>query len=240
MYKIKLEQFEGPLDLLLQLIEQQELDITQVSLATVTDQYIECLHQAENINLEELADFLVVASKLLLIKSKTLLPELDFGDAEEATDLENQLKIYKEYLEASKTIQGLIAKRNFTFAREKSPIEAPVFNPPREVTATKLKETFQEILKALKLFVPLPKSIIKRTISIQDKIRQIKDLILAKAAINFKTILFRAKNKTEVIVSFLALLELVKQKAISVSQNQLFDDIEIKKNGEWIIHYAEI
>lgn len=149
MYKIKLEQFEGPLDLLLRLIEQQKFDITRVSLSQVTDQFIEYLDQTEDLSLDELVDFLVVAVKLLLIKSKALLPSLNPEEEEEIQKLEDQLKIYKEYFEASKKIDEIILKKNFSFIREKSLKIIPIFCPPKNLNKNILAEIFTEILKDL-------------------------------------------------------------------------------------------
>src|SRR3989344_5914455 len=102
MYSLKLEKFEGPLDLLLQLIERQELNITEVSLAAVTEQYLVYLSEHNDIAHEDLADFLVVAAKLLLLKSRLLLPELFVDDEEEAgTSLAEQLAVYRLYVKAS-------------------------------------------------------------------------------------------------------------------------------------------
>src|SRR3990167_7246611 len=113
--KIKLEQFEGPLDLLLTLIEEQKIDITQVSLSQVTEQFLQYVSTARGMHPEELADFLVVAAKLLFIKSKTLLPSLHIE--EEDGDLEKQLKMYKLYYDASQRIQAMLAQRRYSFSR---------------------------------------------------------------------------------------------------------------------------
>lgn len=232
-YKVKLEQFEGPLDLLLQLIEEQKLDITQVSLAQVTDQYIEHLHKSvdkQQISAEELADFLVIAAKLLLIKSKALLPYLEWGEEEEGEDLEHQLKIYKEYLEASKVILKIISKKKFSYSREKLfTVKEVGFNPPKSLTSKKLAKVFSGILEDLKPLATLPKEVIRKTINIQEKIAQIRDTILQKASMNFGELLKSAKDKTEVIVSFLALLELIKQKTIVVKQDNLFEEMKINR-----------
>lgn len=228
MRKIKIEKFEGPLDLLLQLIEQEELDISQVALAQVTEQYLQALDQAEVFSAEELADFLVVAAKLLLIKSRILLPQLALEGAEEASDLEKQLKIFKEYLEASKNIAKIIRKRRFTFSRGKPAVViANKFSPPENINGEKLKELFLGILKEIELVVSLPKAMVEKTVSISEKIETIRAMILDKALVSFKSIIKEAKTKTEVIVSFLALLELVKQRSVIVKQSRLFQDIEI-------------
>jgi len=229
VYKIKLEQFEGPLDLLLQLIEQEEMDITQVSLAHVTEQYLAYLNQSENISTEELADFLVVAAKLLLIKSRTLLPQLKWED-EEGTDLEHQLKIYREFYEASKVLHQMILRRHFLFPRERMLVRVErVFNPPKSLTADKLRELFVGVLREIEPWVSLPREVITRTISIRERIANIQDMISRKVNISFRELLKTSKNKVEVIVTFLAILELVKQRTIAVVQEKTFDDIVIKK-----------
>jgi len=105
MYQIKLEKFEGPLDLLLKLIEEERLSINEISLSQVANKYLEFVNSTQNISLDELADFLTVSAKLILIKSRTLLPSLNFE--EEGDSLEKQLRIYKEYYEASKKIEEL-------------------------------------------------------------------------------------------------------------------------------------
>ncbi len=233
MYQVKLEKFEGPLDLLLQLIEQQELEITEVSLAAVADQYINYLNKSQEFKTEELADFLVVAAKLLYLKSQALLPNLDLGEGEEASDLERQLKIYKEYFQASHRIHQLILKRNFSFARERLVrSEEIIFNPPRTLDQTKLKNIFEEIIEGLKPIFELPRRALERTISIQEKISYIRNVLLSciENKLCFKNILKNVKSKTEIIVSFLALLELVKQRAIVATQEGIFEEITIKKH----------
>ncbi|MBN1778964.1 MAG: segregation/condensation protein A [Candidatus Buchananbacteria bacterium] len=231
MHKIKINQFEGPLDLLLQLIEQQKLTITEVSLAEVTEQYIQILHRESNglIPAVQLADFLMIAARLLLIKSRALLPFLQWED-EETEELTSQLKIYKEYLEASKVIQSLIGKKRFNFSREHLLTETEItFSPPPKLTAVKLHEIFAQVLKALEPVVNLPTDVVKRTINIQEKIEQIRTRIFSQASTRFSEILKDAKDKTEVVVSFLALLELVKQKIVLVNQQDNFSDILIEK-----------
>ncbi|RJO59596.1 segregation/condensation protein A [Candidatus Parcubacteria bacterium] len=230
MRKIKIAKFEGPLDLLLQLIEQEQMDISQVALAQVTEQYLLALEQAEDFSAEELADFLVIAAKLLLIKSRILLPQLAVDGQEEASDLEKQLKIFKEYLEASKNLAKIIHKRRFTFGRGKPTVMIEKkFSPPEKLTPDLLKELFLGVLKEIELVVSLPKAVVEKTVSISEKIEVIRVMILDKALVSFKSIIKEAKTKTEIIVSFLAVLELVKQRTVTVKQSKLFQDIEIQK-----------
>lgn len=229
IYKIKLDKFEGPLDLLLQLIESEDLPITEVSLAKVTEQYVEHLQTLEQKNPDELADFLVVAAKLLLIKSRVLLPVLEVGLEEDGFSLEDQLKLYREYAAASRRVGQFISKHRFAFAREKALFQTGVFAPPIGVTPKKLVAVFLDVLSALLPIMELPKSAVLRTLSIKEKIEELRSLILKRAETSFSAMIRGARNKTEIIVSFLALLELIKQKIINVSQENIFEDISIKR-----------
>jgi segregation and condensation protein A len=231
MHKVEIKNFQGPLDLLLQLIEQEKLEITEVSLADVTDQFIQHVNVQENIDPHELADFLVVAAKLLYIKSKVLLPSL-FADAEEGgeTSLKNQLEVYKRYIAASKGLHYLYRNKHYSFARTKIPVKLEeTFFPPPNVEVNKLAEIFQVVLKKIEPIVRLPKEGLKKVISIREKIEHIRELIMTRVKSGFKELTSNAKNKTEVLVTFLALLELVKQKTINVEQGDRFGDIQITK-----------
>ncbi len=228
-FAVKLEKFEGPLDLLLELIETAKLDISQISLAKVTDEYLSRLQENPQIPPEELADFLVVASRLLYIKSRLLLPFLNLGEAEDEGDLETQLKIYKEYLEASRTVAAMIGKRRFLFVHEKLPHIEIGFAPPKKLTAEQLAELFRAVLRRLDLIVRLPQAVIEKTVSIHEKITEIQALVSKAVRLTFKEMMSSAESRIEIVVSFLALLELIKQKAVSVSQADLFEDITIEK-----------
>jgi segregation and condensation protein A len=231
MYEVTLEKFQGPLDLLLQLIEGEELDITEVSLSRVADQYIARLAALPEKPPEELADFLVVAAKLLYIKSKTLLPFLHWDTEEDEGDLETRLKMYREYVEAMKKIEGLIAGGRFTFVREKPPVQALGFAPPKELSTDKMAEIFREVLRRLEPVVKPPEGAIEKTISIHDKIRHIQELISRGAKVSFHNVLASAATRAEIIVSFLALLELVKQKHVAVSQSGHFEEISLERTA---------
>lgn len=228
MQKVLLEQFEGPLELLLELIEHEKLSITDISLSQVTEQYMSFLQQLAERNPEELADFLVIASKLLLIKSRILLPEL-VTDEDDEQELAMQLKMYKEYYDASKIIQKIISKKTFSFSRMKPAVTIePVFNPPQSLHVSLLHSLFREILEDVQHIVDLPKKRIRRTISLQEKIQSIHDLVSRQAQISFKTLFSKASTKMEIIVTFLALLELVKQRLVFVNQEEKFDDIMVE------------
>lgn len=225
---VKIEKFEGPLDLLLQLVEAEDLPINEISLAEVADQYLTKMRSVA-INPEELADFLVVAAKLLLIKSRTLLPDLQ-SDLDEGPSLADQLRMYKEFVDASKKMDTLWKARRVMFAREKAPIVA-MFSPPKTLTSARLAEIFAAVIRAVAPIVQLPKKAIERVVSIHDKIKAIQDAILNGLQTSFRRMIRGAKDRTEVIVSFLALLELVRTKVVDAEQGNLFEDITIKKTA---------
>lgn len=221
--QIQLEQFEGPLDLLLQLIEEQELDITTVSLAKVTDQYLRSLEEIENIIPEEVADFLVVASKLIYLKSKYLLPALDLQAEDSAEDLEKQLKIYQKFYQASKVIGQLIGKRHFSFVRNE-PLKLPKrqrFSPPVNLKAMDLAGAMQAVIARLTEIKNLPHVMMIKAVSIKERISEFQQLLSNKAEMVFSHFI-KPENKVDTIVSFLALLELVKQRVINVHQSDMF------------------
>ena len=151
-------------------------------------------------------------------------------EEEEEEELTTQLKIYKEYLVATKVIQKIIAKKQFSFSREKLlTTEGLGFCPPPKLVASKLAMVFAEIIFGLQPFLNLPTEVIRQTINIQEKIQQIREKIYSQATASFSEILKTAKDKTEIIVSFLALLELMKQRVIVVKQTKIFDDITIER-----------
>lgn len=229
-YNIALEKFQGPLDLLLQLIEKKEMDISQVALAEVTDGYLAYLDSHHDIGAIELADFLVVATKLLVIKSKTLIPQLADDEEDSAEQLEAQLKMYKDYLDASKNIEKIIAGNNFLFSRDKIPSNFEVtFSPPKSLTANDLSIIYAEILDRIDYVVNLPQRVMEQTVSLKERVTNIRDIIFKLKKINFRDILTDAKSKTEMVISFMALLELIKSGEVAVNQGGMFDDIYVEK-----------
>jgi segregation and condensation protein A len=233
MLNFKLEKFEGPLSLLLKLIEDEELDITQISLAKVADQYIEYIKISPNITADNMADFLVIASKLLLIKSRFLLPYLYPEEEKEIAELEDQLRIYKEYVEAMKKINVMIGKKKFMFAREFNRkailAEANLFSPPKNLKSEDLAMIFCDLLGRLEIPEKLEERTIEDLINIEDKVLSIQRMLVDRIKLTFNQVLAQAKSKTEIIVSFLAMLEMMRQKEIMIDQDELFGEIMISK-----------
>jgi segregation and condensation protein A len=228
-----MEKFEGPLSLLMKLIEKEELDITQISLAKIADQFIDYIRSSDKIDPEGMADFLVVASRLLLIKSRALLPYLRPEEEEEIEDLEKQLRMYKEFLEAAKKVEKMIGKKKFMFAREfnRKAVMAntDVFSPPKSLDKGEMAMIFAEVVGRLRPPEKLEEGRIAKVVNIEEKIMSIQQLLLSRIKFSFLKLLSGGRDKTEVIVSFLAVLELVKQRDIQVDQNGLFEEIFINK-----------
>lgn len=227
--KIKVESFEGPLDLLLKLIEAEKLDITKVSLVKVAEQYLDYWETEGDKKPDEMADFLLIAAKLLLIKSRALLPEL-FGDEEDpAGELERQLKMYKKYLEASREIEHLATANNNIYSRPE--YERPVgaeFKIPRALNQHKLQLIMESIVGELAALARLPRKTLAKVISIKEKIAEIRQKIKGRAFLSWSELAGQTQDKTEIIVSFLGILELNKQQSLLIEQEEIFGEIKIK------------
>lgn len=232
MHQFRLEKFEGPLDLLLGLIEKNQLQITEISLAQVTDQYLGYLKNLESLPAEEVADFLLIASKLIYLKSRYLLPDLDLADEEDVGSLERQLKIYRQYYEASKEVNHLYnTKKRYSLIREVPyrRVLTEKFWPPKHISIEMMTRVFREVLERIERVVKMPQAVLARAISIGDKIRHLRELLSGARRINFHNLVKDRKDKVEVVVSFLAMLELIKQREIVVEQEAIFGDLNIKK-----------
>jgi segregation and condensation protein A len=234
---VKLEKFEGPLSLLLKIIEAEKMDIAEISLAKIADQYVEFIRTSSDIDPDSMADFLVVAAKLLYLKSKALLPYLFPAEECDEDELERQLKMYREFLEAMKHLQARLDEKRFMFIPLERKLwkmigaEEKFFAPPKKLAKEDLAAAFREFLVNRKI-VKLEEETIQHKVNIEEKIQGIREALLAKLNLSFREFLAKAESKTEVIVSFLAVLELMKQKTISVEQNELFAEILIsRKDG---------
>jgi segregation and condensation protein A len=228
-YTVKLPVFEGPLDLLLHLIEERELDITKVSLAAVTDQYLDYMNQVEELNPDRLADFLIVAAKLLLIKSRTLLPqpsdEIDEEEEEDVGDeLVRRLIEYRKFKNAaaelrSRQEQGLRAYARLLAAPEPQ----PTFRL-EGVTLDALLEAVREAMMAQPT-ASVDEVVTPLRVSLPEKIAQLEALLTERRRFSFTDILKEARSRTEIVVTFLALLQLIKRRKVVVQQHELFGEI---------------
>lgn len=231
------EKFSGPLGLLLSLIESEEMDITEIALAKIADEYVAYIRSANDIDPDEMADFLVVAAKLLFIKSKALLPYLyTKEDEEEVNDLEKQLRMYKEFVLASANIKEALSQKRFAFLppllkNRRQQFNVPVFTAPTKINPEVLRQVLESLLTSLEKQIEekLPETRLEPKINIEDRIASIKEMLFAKMRINFSKLLSESQTKTELIVNFLAVLELAKQKELNFEQAELFSEIHITR-----------
>jgi segregation and condensation protein A len=232
-YQVALPVFEGPLDLLLHLIEREELDITQVSLAQITNQYLDYLARLNDRDPESLADFLVVAAKLLLIKSRVLLPQPPsvpvYDEEDVGEDLVRQLIEYRRFKGAAYWLKEMDDQGMRAYLRLAGtpPLQQPV--DLGDVTLDDLLVLVRQVL-AIKPSAPsVDGNVPPVTITIADQMGFIQRRVSRSRTVSFRRLLGRATSRLEVIVTLLALLEMIKQRKVMVRQDRLFGDIQIVK-----------
>lgn len=234
MYELTLDKFTGPLDLLLNLVEEKKLSVNEVSLSQVAEQYILYLKSLPDISKNELASFLVIASTLMLIKSRSLLPTLALSEEEKVDigELENRLKIYKLFKELSVELNNFAKKEQHLFGREAYVGMSYFFSPPNNVTLDVLKKALESVLEILPKKEDLPEDVIEKAVSLEEKMDELKDRLTKSLKFTFsgKSSVKKDKEKVEIIVGFLALLELIKQGFLVFEQKGLFGNIEVEKH----------
>lgn len=226
-FEVTHETFSGPLELLLELIQKEKLPITDVSLSKVAEAYLAHVN-THTVPPEELADFLVVSSKLLLIKSRAILPEVDCAE-EDGPPLADQLRMYKQFVEASVWIQAhWEAPERMVLRVQKKPPKTVQFSPPAKLTSQDLAETLHQLLRRLKPFFALSQTSMERVVSVAKRIEEIRAALLTRSRLTFQEAIRGSSSKVDIVVSFLALLELVKSQTVHAVQSGAFDDIVIK------------
>ncbi len=234
-YQVRLPVFEGPLDLLLQLIEREKLDISAVSLAQVTEQFLSYVRELERVEAEILADFLVVAARLVWIKSRLLLPRTARPSEEEEEEdpaevLARQLREYKRFKEAAGALRIIEETGRHTYLREAAP---PDLERRLQTDAAALAELLVAAHAALAAApaAPPPEAIegmvVPFTLTIHDQIGLIRRFTAGGQAVAFRTLLRHARYRLEIIVTLLAVLELIKRRQILVAQDEPFGEIFI-------------
>lgn len=220
------------MELLLELIEKDELSINDISLGKVADEFVAHIKALEHIDREQLAEFLVVASQLILIKSRTLLPQISLSEEEKYSidELERRLIEYTRIREYAKAIQEMWGNKRHIFTREFYSGLPVVFYPPKTASAELLGNILREVINAIPKIEKLAEEKIRKIISLEEKIKDLQSLLQEKVERVFSELIGTGKDKIEIIVSFLAMLELVKQKLISVNQEERFGKIMLKKS----------
>jgi segregation and condensation protein A len=235
-FKVETHVFEGPLDLLLHLIEREELDITKLALVQVTKPFLEYIHDLQEKQAEEVSSFLVIAARLMQIKSEALLPrppEREPGEEDPSEELIQQLTIYKRYKEIASFLQYRESQGLRTYLRLSPP---PKVESKLDMEGISLNDlllaanaafSLAEEMESVETVVRTPR------VTIKEKIHFIKQEIKIKGRTSFQSLLGAQYTKVDVVVTFLALLELIKQFQIQVAQDKLFTDITIEPYDQW-------
>lgn len=232
-YRIETEVYQGPLDLLLELIERAELDITHLALAQVTDQYLDYMHRLNLENPAEVSAFLVIAAKLLLIKSSALLPKppsaLELEEEDPGEALARQLILYKKFKDISKWLSERENEGYRSYLRMAPPPKIHL-QPKIDLSGITLEDLVLAAKEILLESPPLPdlNTVVNMSrITIRDRINLILDDLRKKGNTSFRKMLSNRSTRIEIVVTFLALLELVKQHIILANQTVLFGDIDL-------------
>lgn len=229
-YQVHLPVFDGPLDLLLHLIEREELDITRVSIAQVTDQFLTYLRALQERSPEEVSSFLVVAARLIQIKSEALLPrppEREPGEEDPAEALARQLQTYKRFKGIARWLGGRDAEGLKTYLRL---APSPKVEATLDMEGIGLEDLIQAAREAFareRHTQPIGEVVVPPQVTVREKIGQITQTLKTFGRATFNAILGRSRTRVEVVITFLALLELIKQQLVQARQESLFGEIEM-------------
>lgn len=241
---VKLEAFEGPFDLLFHLIEKNEIDIYDIPIATLTDQYLEYLDQASQRNMDGMSEFLVMAATLLEIKSKMLLPAVKKEEEKEdpREELVSKLLEYKKFKEVTESLKNREEEAALIFykAADAAMIKLKQEKEPQDldsflqgVTLDDLYRAFEDVMRRKEVKVDKVRSsfryVERDLFTVQEKMEYIRDLLILSPKTTFSSIFRENAKKMEVVVTFLALLELIKLKQVQIMQSEIFEEIVITK-----------
>ena len=238
-YELRLDNFEGPLDLLCYLIDKNKMDIYKVSISDITDQYLKYLKEQESLNLEIASEFLVMASTLLLIKSKGLLPKAVEDEAElTEEELLRRIIEYKKYKEISKVYKERITVYSKRLYKLPDKVELPKQHFEVEYTQEDIVKKYKELLaknenKKNEQAINIEKIAVYDTYSVAEKVKDIfRELIRRPKFVFNKLFKVSDSNKQEVVTAFSGLLELSRRNKVITSQEELFGDITVEKNNK--------
>lgn len=235
-YKVIISDFEGPLDLLLHLIKVNDLDIFNIKLSEITEQYLNYIKLMEELNLNIASDYIVIAAELIEMKTLSLLPnykELDEEEENFEKNLIDRLIEYTQYKEMTKEFKELEEKRQEYYT--KLPYDITLFKDEEidlgDLNISLLLETFNKFLETKVLKEPLNTKVTNKEYSISTRSKEIKDILLIKKKVTFEQ-LFKEYNKEYIIITFLSILDMVKKQELKIIQNDNFDDINLELKGD--------
>ncbi len=227
VFSIKTDSYEGPFEVLLDLIEERKLLVNDLALANITEDFIQHVRSQETFPVEETANFIQIAATLLLIKSKSLIPDLALTENENADveDLKRRLAAYEKVREAARELSRIFGKSIMHPVGERPP--EPSFAPSRDLSVSALEATLVRVLAARVVVEELPEARVKPLITIEEMMDRLAKRVQSTMTLSFKEFAGSVKERVEVIVSFLALLELVKQGAVAAEQHGTYGEIRI-------------
>lgn len=236
-FHIHTEAYEGPLGVLLELIEKRKLLVNDLSLSQVTDDFIAYVKGQGKFPMDQAADFIQIAATLLLIKSRSLIPDLELSSDEEedVDDLKRRLEAYEKTREAARELSRIFGRSVMVSAGERAP--DVVFAPSKDLTLAGLASALQEALAALEKEEKLPETRVRPLITIEEMMNNLLERAQTAFTLSFREF-SNSREKVDVIVSFLALLELVKQGAIDAAQHESFADIKITNTSTDLPKYG--
>ena len=242
-YQVQTSVYSGPLDLLLELIEEAELDITSLALAQVTDQYLDHIRNLTVKQADEVSAFMVIAAKLLQIKSEALLPRPPRREEDEedpGDELARQLLAYKRYKEIADILADRKSAGYQTYLPLSSPLEIKEQVDFGEFGVLDLWQMAQQALQQASEKKQVSKVVTRPRITIQDKIGEISRVLKLEKRVAFSRILNKAYDKVDIVISFLAVLELIRGNYIICRQEQMFEEIYLEVNDQEKINRIHI
>lgn len=245
-YNIHLKVYEGPMDLLYDLVTKQKIDIKDIAISEITKQYLEYINVLESMDMEITSEFITMASKLVEIKSRYLLYVQRDDEMEEDPRMElvERLEEYKKYKQISKEIKEKVEEEHDRFFRKKEEIIIEDEMSLEDVSISKMLELLPKLLKNIEKKEydekdeVLDKLINRKIVSVEEKIISLKNILKEKTRINFLDTVDKT-NKSDIIASFLSVLELIKEKEIIVIQDEFFEDIVIEKRNHDVLTESE-
>lgn len=237
-FSIKTEAFEGPLELLIELVEKRKLLINDINLASVTDEYMRTVSAMQELSLPNTSQFVSLAATLLLIKSKSLLPVLDLTEEEEASieDLEERLKRYQIYRDAA-LVLGEQFGSYVMYEPEYVPPREPLFVPDEFCSTSELAAAMYRVLDNLPKSEPKPTAKVRPTVSLEDMMTRLQKRIEQRMSTKFSELRAMETEHKNVIVGFLAILELFKQGNVLIKQDGRFTDIHLEHEKQGTPQY---
>jgi segregation and condensation protein A len=234
------QSYEGPFELVLELIEKSKLSINELSLSKITDDYIAHVRGSAAFPMEDAADFIAVAATLLVIKSKSLIPDLELSEDEttDITEFERRLREYERVRSMMRELSVLFGRQVLVSAGERFP--EPHFSPSRDLTLANLEAALDAVFNSIEKEVALPEARVRNTVTLEEMMTKLMDRVQKKLTLSFSEFSGDASERIEVIVSFLALLELMKEGTVDALQHETFSDIRITNTSTGMPRYEGV